>query len=132
MVANEVKHLANQTAKATDEIASQIASIQSTTSDAVGAIEDIGRTIGRMDEIASSIAAAVDQQGAATQEIARNVHDAATGAQSVSSHIVSVNRTAEEAGTAARQMLEAADGLARQSDVLRGDVDQFLVEVRAM
>ncbi|MDO8606420.1 MAG: cache domain-containing protein [Phaeospirillum sp.] len=132
VVANEVKHLASQTAKATDEIASQIASIQSTTSDAVGAIEEIGLTIGRMDEIASSIAAAVDQQGAATQEIARNVHDAATGAQSVSSHIASVNRTTQEAGAAARQMLEAADGLARQSDILRGDVDQFLGEIRAM
>ena len=132
VVANEVKHLASQTAKATDEIASQIASIQSTTSDAVGAIEAIGRTIGRMDAIASSIAAAVDQQGAATREIARNVHDAAAGAQSVSDHIVSVNRTTEEAGTAARQMREEAGGLARQSEILRGDVDQFLVNVRAM
>ncbi|TAN59774.1 MAG: HAMP domain-containing protein, partial [Magnetospirillum sp.] len=132
VVAGEVKHLASQTAKATDEIASQIASIQSTTADAVGAIEEIGRTIGQMDEIASTIAESVDQQGAATQEIARNVHEAAAGAQSVSGHIESVNRTTQEAGGAARQMLEAADGLARQSDVLRSDVDQFLGDIRVM
>ena len=132
VVANEVKHLASQTAKATDEIGNQIASIQSTTSDAVAAIEEISRTIGQMDDIATSIADAVNQQGAATQEIARNVHEAAAGAHSVSGHIASVNRTTEEAGSAARQMLEAAAGLASQSDVLRGDVDQFLGEIRAM
>ena len=132
VVAGEVKHLASQTAKATDEIANQIASIQSTTADAVGAIEEIGRTIGHMDAISSSIASAVDQQGAATSEIARNVHEAAAGAQSVSGHIEAVGRTTGEAGAAARQMLSAADGLAHQSEILRGDVDQFLVDVRAM
>ena len=132
VVANEVKTLANQTAKATDEISTQISSIQSTTAEAVGAIEEIGRTIGRMDQIASSIAVAVEQQGAATQEIARNVHDAAAGAQNVSHHIASVSRTTEEAGAAARTVLREADGLTRESDLLRDGVDRFLGEIRAM
>ncbi|CUW40382.1 putative chemotaxis methyl-accepting receptor, signalling [Magnetospirillum sp. XM-1] len=132
VVANEVKHLASQTAKATDEIGQQIASIQSTTADAVSAIEGIGKTIGRMDEIATAIAEAVDQQGAATQEIARNVHEAAGGAQEVSRHISSISRTASEAGTAARDLLGAAAGLARESETLRNGVDRFLGEVRAM
>jgi methyl-accepting chemotaxis protein len=132
VVANEVKHLASQTAKATDEIGQQIAAIQSTTADAVGAIEAIGRTIGRMDEIATAIAAAVEQQGAATQEIARNVHEAAGGAQEVSTHVTSISRTAAEAGAAARELLGAAAGLARESETLRGGVDRFLGEVRAM
>ncbi|WP_040475669.1 methyl-accepting chemotaxis protein [Paramagnetospirillum caucaseum] len=132
VVANEVKHLASQTAKATDEIGQQIAAIQSTTAAAVGAIEGIGKTIGRMDEIATAIAEAVDQQGAATQEIARNVHEAASGAQDVSSHITSISRTASEAGLAARELLGAAAGLARESDALRTGVDRFLGEVRAM
>ncbi|WP_173984589.1 methyl-accepting chemotaxis protein [Magnetospirillum sp. SS-4] len=132
VVAGEVKHLANQTAKATDEIASQISSIQSTTAEAVGAIEEIGRTIGRMDQIAASIATAVEQQGAATAEIARNVHEAAAGAQNVSHHIASVSRTTGEAGAAARTVLQEADGLARQSDLLRDGVDRFLGEIRTM
>ncbi|OAN52910.1 chemotaxis protein [Paramagnetospirillum marisnigri] len=132
VVANEVKHLASQTAKATDEIANQISSIQTTTGEAVGAIEEIGRTIGRMDEIASSIADAVDQQGAATQEIARNVNEAAAGARDVSTHIESVSRTSEEAGEAARDVLEAAGGLAREADSLRQGVDRFVGQVRGM
>jgi methyl-accepting chemotaxis protein len=132
VVANEVKHLASQTAKATDEIGQQISAIQSTTADAVGAIEGIGKTIGRMDEIASAIAEAVDQQGAATQEIARNVHEAASGAQEVSSHITSISRTASEAGSAARELLGAAAGLTRESHTLRTGVDRFLGEIRGM
>ena len=132
VVAGEVKHLANQTARATDEIGAQITAIQSTTTEAVTAIESISLTIGRMDEIASSIASAVEQQGAATQEIARNVHEAAAGAQEVSNHIVSVSRTSEEAGSDAREVLRAADGLARESDALRGNVDHFLAQIRAM
>ncbi|WP_043744334.1 methyl-accepting chemotaxis protein [Paramagnetospirillum magneticum] len=132
VVANEVKHLASQTAKATEEIGQQIASIQSTTADAVGAIESIGKTIGRMDEIANAIAEAVEQQGAATQEIARNVHEAADGAQEVSHHISSISRTASEAGVAARELLGAAAELAGESETLRNGVDRFLGEVRAM
>ncbi|ARJ65360.1 chemotaxis protein [Magnetospirillum sp. ME-1] len=132
VVANEVKHLASQTAKATDEIGQQIASIQSTTADAVSAIEGIGKTIGRMDEIATAIAEAVDQQGAATQEIARNVHEAAGGAQEVSRHISSISRKASDAGNAARDLLGAAAGLARESETLRTGVDRFLGEVRGM
>ncbi|WP_277948884.1 cache domain-containing protein [Magnetospirillum sp. 15-1] len=132
VVANEVKHLASQTAKATDEIGQQIAAIQSTTADAVGAIEGIGKTIGRMDEIATAIAEAVDQQGAATREIARNVHEAAGGAQEVSRHISSISRTAAEAGVAARELQGAAAGLAHESETLRSGVDRFLGEVRAM
>jgi len=132
VVANEVKHLASQTAKATDEIGQQIAAIQSTTADAVGAIEGIGKTIGRMDEITAAIAEAVDQQGAATQEIARNVHEAADGAQEVSRHVSSISRTAAEAGIAARDLLGAAAGLTQESEALRSGVDRFLGEVRAM
>ncbi|RAU22698.1 methyl-accepting chemotaxis protein [Paramagnetospirillum kuznetsovii] len=132
VVANEVKHLASQTAKATDEIANQISSIQTTTGEAVEAIEEIGRTIGRMDEIASTISEAVTQQGAATQEITRNVHEAAAGAREVSGLITSVSRTTEEAGMSAREMLQAADGLAGEADTLRQGVDRFLAEIRAM
>jgi methyl-accepting chemotaxis protein len=132
VVANEVKHLASQTAKATDDIATQIASIQSTTGEAVRAIEEIGRTIGQMDDIASSIAAAVQQQDSATREIARNVHEAATGSRHVSGHIISVSQAAMAAGDSARQLLSAADELARDSDELRTGLDRFLAGVRTM
>jgi len=132
VVANEVKSLANQTAKATDDISTQIAAIQATSGDAVHAIQEIGTTIEDMNTIASDIAAAVEQQGSATQEIARNVAEAARGAQEVSLHITSVNRNAAETGTAAREVLAAADGLARDANSLKGGLDSFLSGVRGM
>jgi len=132
VVANEVKSLANQTAKATDDISTQIAAIQASSGDAVRAIQEIGSTIENMNNIASDIAAAVEQQGSATQEIARNVAEAARGAQEVSTHITSVNRNATDTGTAARDVLSAADGLARDSHALTNGLQSFLQGVRKM
>ncbi|MEW5728504.1 MAG: cache domain-containing protein [Pseudomonadota bacterium] len=130
VVANEVKHLANQTAKATDEISNQIAGIQGTTAEAVTAIQEIGRTIENMSEIVAAIAAAVEQQGAATNEIARNVAEAAAGAQDVSAHVTSVSDAATRTGAAAREVLAAADSLARDSQDLQGGLARFLDGVR--
>ena len=108
VVASEVKNLANQTAKATEEIGKQIGGIQTATQDSVHAIEGITQTIGDINEIASSVAAAVEQQGVATQEIARNVEQAAAGTQEVSSNIIQVTDVAGQSGEAAQQQLEAA------------------------
>jgi len=130
VVASEVKNLANQTAKATDEIGTQIGGIQTATKEAVAAIEQITKTISEIDEVASGIASAVEQQGAATQEIARNVEQAAAGTQEVSSNIGGVSQAAGETGTAATQIHGAADGLSQQSERLRAEVDRFLANVR--
>ncbi|MGE5517547.1 MAG: methyl-accepting chemotaxis protein [Bacteroidota bacterium] len=132
VVANEVKHLANQTAKATDEISTQIAAIQATSADAVRAIQDIGHTIESMSDIAQSISEAVEQQGAATHEIARNVAQAAAGAHEVSSHIGAVTQAADETGAAAREVLVAADSLARDASDMKSGLDRFLDGVRRM
>ncbi|OJX80929.1 globin-coupled sensor protein [Magnetospirillum sp. 64-120] len=131
VVANEVKSLANQTAKATNEIGTQISAVQSATRDAVGAITDIARTIGQINEIAGSIAAAVEEQGAATQEIARNVQQAAMGTQEVTGTIARVSAAAFETGNTAREVLTAAASLAQNSGVLESQVDQFVTEIRA-
>ena len=131
VVASEVKNLANQTAKATEEIGAQINGIQAATQDSVKAIQGIGETIGRIDEIASAIAAAVEEQGAATQEIARNVEQAAAGTQEVSSNISGVTQAASETGQASNQILEAANDLTRQSERLKTEVVGFLDTVRA-
>src|SRR6185312_15692244 len=103
VVASEVKALAEQTAKATGEISQQIAGIQNATHESVGAIKEIGDTIGKMSEIASTIAAAVEEQGAATQEISRNVQRAALGTAQVSSNIAEVHRGANETGQGSRK-----------------------------
>ena len=131
VVASEVKNLANQTAKATDEIGTQISGIQTSTQEAVTAIEEIGKTISEVDEIATTIASAVEEQGAATQEIARNVEQAAAGTQEVSSNIGGVNQAASDTGAAATQIQSAAGELSQQSELLRTEVDKFLVNVRA-
>ena len=131
VVASEVKNLANETAKATEEITGQVAGIQEATRNAVGAIQSIGRTIGRISEIATAIASAVEEQGAATQEIARNVQQAASGTRQVSSNIAGVTAAAGETGEAASQMLKAAGDLARQGEDLQAQVDKFLSAVRA-
>ncbi len=130
VVASEVKSLANQTAKATDEIAAQINAIQGATKESVAAIQSIGQTIAQVSEIATTIAAAVEQQGAATSEIARNVQQAAKGTQEVTTNIGDVNRAATATGAAASQVLAAAGALSQQSDALRAQVDAFLAKVR--
>jgi methyl-accepting chemotaxis protein len=131
VVASEVKALAEQTAKATGEIGQQITGIQTATGDSVAAIKEIGVTIGRMSEIASTIASAVEEQGAATQEISRNVQQAANGTQQVSSNITDVQRGASETGTASTQVLTAARTLSTDSDRLKHEVGKFLESLRA-
>jgi len=131
VVAQEVKALAGQTAKATSEISSQIAGMQSATQESVTAIKEIGGTIGRVSEIASTIAAAVEEQGAATAEIARNIQQAAHGTTQVAVNIVDVNKGATESGTASAQMLTSARMLANESNRLKVEMEKFLSTVRA-
>jgi methyl-accepting chemotaxis protein len=131
VVASEVKALAEQTAKATGEISQQITGIQSATQDSVNAIKEISDTIGRMSEIASTIASAVEEQGAATQEISRNVQQAAQGTTQVSSNIADVQRGASETGSASAQVLSAARSLSGDSNRLKLEVGKFLATVRA-
>ncbi len=130
VVASEVKNLANQTAKATEEIGGQINGIQSATQDSVQAIQGITKTIGEISEIASAIAAAVEEQGAATSEIARNVEQAAAGTGEVSSNIQGVTQAASEAGSTSSQVLGAANELSEQSELLKVEVDKFMDQVR--
>ena len=130
VVASEVKSLANQTAKATEDISSQIGSIQNVTHDAVDAIRVIGATIKEVDGIATTIAAAIHEQGAATQEIARNVQEAARGVQDVTTNIVGVNRAAADTGGAAAHVTKAAAELNRHADTLRSQVATFLGKIR--
>jgi methyl-accepting chemotaxis protein len=131
VVAQEVKALAAQTGKATGEIGSQIASMQAATQDSVGAIKEIGGTINRIAGIAASIAAAIEEQGAATAEIARNVQQAAQGTTQVASNITEVNRGAGETGSASSQVLSSAQSLAGESNRLKVEVQKFLTTVRA-
>jgi methyl-accepting chemotaxis protein len=131
VVASEVKSLANQTAKATDEIRQQIVSMQTVTTSAVGAIRNISSTIGEINDVTTAIAAAVEEQGAATREIARNIQHAAGGTSEVSSNIVGVSSASTEAGTAATEVLTASDALRRDADVLRAEIDAFLSNIRA-
>jgi methyl-accepting chemotaxis protein len=131
VVASEVKALAQQTAKATDEISQQISGIQNATEQSVGAIKEIGDTIGRMSEISSAIAAAVEEQGAATQEISRNIQHAAMGTSEVSSNITDVQRGATETGAASAQVHSAAKSLSTESNRLKIEVEKFLDSVRA-
>jgi methyl-accepting chemotaxis protein len=131
VVATEVKSLANQTARATEDISSQIGQIQTATQEAVAAIQAIGATIAEMNQIATLIASAVEEQGAATQEIARNVQQAAQGTHEVSTNIVQVKQAAVETGSAATQVLGSAGELARHSSELSGEVTAFLSGVKA-
>ena len=131
VVASEVKALAEQTAKATGEIAKQVTGIQAATDESVGAIKEISETIGRMSEISSTIASAVEEQGTATQEISRNVQQAALGTMQVSSNIADVQRGAGETGSASTQVLSAAQSLALESNRLKTEVQNFLTTVRA-
>jgi methyl-accepting chemotaxis protein len=131
VVAQEVKQLASQTAKATSEISTQIAEMQAATQDSVAAIKEIGGTIGRISEIATTIASAVEQQGAATHEITRNVQQAASGTAQVANNIAAVSDGAAKTGTASADVLTAAQALSGQSKRLRTEVEKFLATVRA-
>jgi methyl-accepting chemotaxis protein len=131
VVASEVKALAAQTGKATEEISLQIAGMQTATGESVAAIKEISGTITRIADIATTIASAVEQQGAATQEIARNVGEAAKGTAQVATNITDVNRGANETGSASAQVLSSAQSLSKESDHLKREVDNFLSTVRA-
>ena len=131
VVAQEVKALAAQTAKATSEISTQIAGMQTATQDSVMAIKEISGTIGRVSEIAAAIAAAIEEQGAATQEIARNVQQAALGSTQVATSIADVNRGAGDTGSASSQVLSSAQLLSNENKRLKAEVAKFLATVRA-
>jgi methyl-accepting chemotaxis protein len=126
VVASEVKNLANQTAKATEEIGQQIAAMQTATGDSVQAIRGIGATIKQISEVTTTVASAVEEQGAATQEISRNVQQASAGTQEVSSNITGVSQAATQTGTAAGQVLSAARELAQQGQKLNTEIEAFL------
>ncbi|WP_315720300.1 MULTISPECIES: methyl-accepting chemotaxis protein [unclassified Bradyrhizobium] len=131
VVASEVKALAEQTSKATGEIAQQISGIQAATQESVTSIREISTTIERLSEISSTIAAAVEQQGAATQEISRNIQEASRGTTEVNTTIVDVQRGASQTGSASGGVLSAAQSLSHESDRLRQEVGKFLSNVRA-
>jgi len=131
VVASEVKTLATQTARATDEIDAQVRAIQEASASSAQAIREIADTVRRVNEVSTAIASAVEEQGAATQEISRNVQQAAQGTSGVSANIGNVTQAAAETGHAASDVLTAAGGLARNGDVLRSEVDSFLREIRA-
>jgi methyl-accepting chemotaxis protein len=131
VVASEVKSLANQTAKATDDIAAQVRAIQDATREAVNAIGEISDTVGKSNSISVAIAAAIEKQEATTHEIARNVLEAAKGTRGVSGNIMGLNRAADETGQAANMVLSSAAGLAEQADTLRSEAERFLSSVCA-
>ncbi|MCJ2051345.1 methyl-accepting chemotaxis protein [Methylobacterium sp. J-070] len=131
VVATEVKDLATQTAKATEEIAGQIAAMRAATHEAVAAIEEIGGTIEQVHGIALGVAAAVEEQQLATQEIARSVSEAASGTRAVTETMAAVLGAARETGTSAAQVLDAAADIARRSNGLGGEVAGFVAQVRA-
>lgn len=131
VVASEVKALATQTAKATEEISLQISDMQSATAETVVAIREISSTITLISEVSSAIAAAVEEQGAATQEIARNVQQSAQLSTQVTSEVTEVNRGSSQTSAASGQVLTAAQSLASESDHLKNEVQKFLDTVRA-
>jgi methyl-accepting chemotaxis protein len=131
VVAHEVKALASQTAKATEEISAQITNMQTATADSVMAIKDIGATIGRISEIAGAIAASVDEQGASTRDIARSIDQAADGTAQVVLNIGNVNRGAVETGSASAQVLSSSRSLSNESNRLKLELVKFLTTVRS-
>jgi methyl-accepting chemotaxis protein len=131
VVASEVKSLANQTAKATEEISGQISGIQQATGSTVTAIKGIGSSIGQINQVAAAVAAAVQQQVVATGEISSNVQQAAQGTNEISRNISGVSDAANQTGTAAATVLTVADQLSRQAEGLRGEVDKFLMSLNA-
>ncbi len=130
VVASEVKNLANQTAKATEEIGGQINDIQNATQETVTAIKGIGEVVNRVSEISMNIAAAIEEQDAATKEIARNVEQASTGTLNVSANIVDVNEATQETGNKSKEVLDAASLLSTQATEMKSDVESFLKKIR--
>ncbi|GBQ27248.1 globin-coupled sensor protein [Gluconacetobacter azotocaptans] len=130
VVAMEIKNLANQTAQATDEIAAQIVNVQGATSDAVGAIQNIGTTIGKINEIAGASAATVKEQGAVTQEISRNIHEVSQSTSMVTRSISQVTQAADASGRTGQDVAIASAKLSRQSEILSEKVNSFLIKVR--
>jgi len=131
VVASEVKNLANQTAKATEDIQAQVGQMQSATGDAVSAIKGITSTIGRVSEIATTIASAVEEQGAATREIARNVQQASQGTQQVSNIIGEVTQAATRTGDMAGDTLKTATEVSRQANAMQLEINGFIEHIRA-
>jgi methyl-accepting chemotaxis protein len=131
VVASEVKSLASQTARATDEISSHISGMQGATQESVAAIKEIGGTIAQVSNIASTIASAVEQQSSATQEIARSVQNVAQGTQEVAANIMQVNRGATETGAASEDVLNSARTLSIESTRLREELNRFMANIRA-
>jgi methyl-accepting chemotaxis protein len=131
VVASEVKSLASQTAKATDEISNHISGMQGATQESVAAIKEIGGTIGKISDIAATIASAVEQQSSATQEIARSVQNVAQGTQEAASNVMHVNRGATETGAASEEVLNSARTLSSESARLREELDRFMANIRA-
>ncbi|HUG61110.1 MAG TPA: methyl-accepting chemotaxis protein [Methylomirabilota bacterium] len=131
VVASEVKTLAEQTSRATNEIASQIQEIQAVTEKAAGAIRTVGETIREIGSTSTAIASAVEEQGAATREIARNVNQAAVGTQQVSTNVADVTHGVTQTGAGASQVLSSAGELAQQSEALKMKVEQFFNDIRA-
>jgi methyl-accepting chemotaxis protein len=123
--------LAAQTAKATDEIGTQIAGMQTATQESVSAMKEIGITITRISGISSAIAASIEEQSTAVKDVARNIQHAAQGAAQVSANILNVNRGAGETDAASGQVLSSAQALAGESARLKLEVDKFLATVRA-
>ena len=131
VVASEVKDLAGQTAKATEQISSQISEVQLSTQGAVGSIKQISEIIGEIDTISSSLASAIEEQSVVTQEIAQNVENAASGTQEVSSNMSNVSESVGETGEAAGKILGATNELSKQSNLLKQEVVKFLDSIRA-
>ncbi|MBR0695594.1 methyl-accepting chemotaxis protein [Bradyrhizobium lablabi] len=131
VVAAEVKSLASQTAKATDEISNHIAGMQAATQESVAAIKEIGGTIGQISEIAATIASSVEQQSSATQEIAHSVQNVAKGTHEAATSVTEVNRGATETGAASEEVLNSARTLAIESTRLREELDRFMANIRA-
>lgn len=131
VVANEVKGLAGQTGKATEEIISQVNGIQAATKQAVVSMAEINKTIRQVDETSAAISAAMEEQGATTHEIARNVSEAASGTEDVTRNIVGISQASQEAGTASDQVMSAAAELSKQSEILKSEIGSFIDQVRA-
>ena len=130
VVANEVKNLANQTAKATDEISAQVSAVQQQTLQSVTAIGSIAATIQEMDQVSSAIAAAVEQQGAATQEITRNIQKAHAGTAEVAENVKGLSQGAESSSASAKNVLESARSLNHEAEALRGVADKFMIQLQ--
>ncbi|GAB4226826.1 MAG: CHASE3 domain-containing protein [Kiloniellaceae bacterium] len=131
VVASEVKGLATQTAKATEEISAQIASVRGESENAVSAIDHISTVIAQIDEITTAIAAAVEEQAAATKEIARNVAEASRGTSDVTSNISQVKGGASETGNASRNVLSASEELSQHAERMRDTVQSFIAAIKA-